>query len=160
MIWSGKRSQTAGLDPSHRHPSGPTTFYLSLLHVIRVLLCDLGFVLQIDTNKILSFLLYLPLELTPKINALFFNPNHSAFLSQRLRSTSLGKDLKVRTHKGWVLASGRPVSGHLSPLPHSCTLSLRSPLGRAGRSSLDLRVTRHFPPHFPACESISLCSVN
>lgn len=119
-----------------------------------------GFVLQIDTNKILSFLLSLPVELTSKINALFFNPNHSAFLSQRLRITSLGKDLKVRTHTGWVLTSSRPVSGHLFPLPCSLTFSLWSPLGRSGNSSPDLRVTRHFPTCFPACESISLCSLN
>lgn len=82
-----------------------------------------GFVLQIDTNKILSFLLSLPLELTSKINTLFFNPNRSAFLSQRLRSASLGKDLNVRTHKGWVLTSSRPFSAHLLSSSYSASPS-------------------------------------
>lgn len=124
MVLGRKRSQTAGLDPSHPRPSGPVTFYLSLLHVICVLLCDLWFCSPNRYNKILSFLLSLPLELTSKINALFFNPNHSDFLSWRLRSTSLGKDLKVRTHTGWVFTSSRPVSGHLFPFPRSLTFSL------------------------------------
>lgn len=61
------------------------------------------------------------------------------FLSRRLRSTSLGKDLKVRTQKGWTFISRRPVSCNLPSL-----LLFRGCLIFSPRSSPDLRVSRPF----------------
>lgn len=82
MFMGGKRGQTPAwsfltplaLDPSH--------FIFRCFMSFACCCVTLGFILRVDTNKILSFLLSLPLELTSKINALFFNLIRSAFLSE------------------------------------------------------------------------------
>lgn len=160
-IWVEKGARLLAWTLLTHVPLAPSHFFFRCFMYFACCCVTFGFVLQIDTNKILSFLLSLPLEWTSKINALFFNPNHSAFLSRRIRSTSLGKDLKSKAHTGCVLTSSMPVSGHLSLLPCSLTFSLWSPLGRSGSSSPDLRVARHSPaPHAPlhANLSASVCS--